>query len=63
MKHEAKYNTDLNRYLRDKKMYCFYELKYTGNVDSFQFAKIRKVQWDGAIATKKTDWYGNFLMR
>ena len=51
-KGEAKYNTILNQYLREKKLYCYYELKHT-NAESFQFGKIRKVQWDGLQATEK----------
>ncbi len=46
MKKEAKWNTILNQYLREKKMYCFYELKQT-ETKSFAFGKIEKVQWDG----------------
>jgi len=53
MKREAKYNTILNQYLREKELYCFYELKYTGNHNSFNFAKIEKGQWDGLQATEK----------
>ena len=52
MKHEQKWNTLLNQYFREKEFYCFYELKQT-NTESFQFAKIRKVQWEGAQATEK----------
>lgn len=52
IKKEAKWNTILNQYLREKKFYCYFELKQT-NLESFQFNKIRKVQWEGAIATEK----------
>jgi len=52
MKHEQKWNTLLNQYLREKKFYCYYELKQT-HTESFQFSKIRKVQWDGLQATEK----------
>ena len=52
MKREQKWNTLLNQYFREKEFYCYYELKQTQN-ESFQFAKIRKVQWDGAIAMEK----------
>jgi len=52
MKKEAKWNTVLNQYFREKQFYCFYELKQT-MTDSFQFSKIEKVQWDGLQATEK----------
>ncbi len=52
-KREASANTVLNQYLREKKFYCFYELKQTGNDDSFRFSAIRKVQWDGLQATER----------
>jgi len=52
MKREAKFNTILNQYFREKEFYCYYELKQT-NIDSFQFSKIEKVQWDGLQATEK----------
>jgi hypothetical protein len=52
MKREAKWNTILNQYLREKEFYCFYELKQTDK-ESFPFAKIEKVQWDGLQATEK----------
>ncbi len=45
-KQEAKWNTILNQYFREKKFYCYYELKQT-TLDSFQFGKIEKVQWEG----------------
>ena len=51
-KREAKCNTILNQYLREKAFYCFYELKNT-NKESFQFSKIEKVQWEGLQATEK----------
>jgi hypothetical protein len=51
-KKEAKWNTVLNQYLREKKLYCFYELKQT-ELDIFSFSKIEKVQWDGLQATEK----------
>ena len=50
---EAQYNTIINQYLREKKMYCFYELKQTGGNEVFNFGKIEKVQWDGLQATEK----------
>ena len=49
---EAKMNTVLNQYLREKKFYCYYELKQTVT-GTFAFGKIRKVQWDGLQATEK----------
>jgi len=52
MKREAAWNTILNQYLREKRMYCYYELKQTV-LDYFPFSSIRKVQWDGLQATEK----------
>ena len=52
MKREQHWNTILNRYLREKKLYCYYELKQT-HTESFQFSKIRDVQWEGLQATEK----------
>jgi len=52
MKREQKWNSVLNAYLREKRMYIYYELKQT-HTESFQFSKIRKVQWDGLQATEK----------
>ena len=52
MKREAEYNVILNQYFREKKMYCFYELKQTLN-EIFPFSKIEKVQWDGLQATER----------
>jgi len=49
---EAKWQTVLNQYLREKKMYGFFELKYT-EAETFPFAKIEQVQWEGLIATEK----------
>jgi hypothetical protein len=51
-KSEAKWNTLLNQYLREKKMYCFYELKQTDD-NTFSFSKIEPHQWTGLQATKK----------
>ena len=53
MKSEASLNTILNQYFREKKLYCFYELKQT-NLETFAFARIEKVQWEGLQATEKT---------
>lgn len=52
MKKEAKHNTILNQYLREKKLYCFYELKQT-QTDYFPFSKIEVVQYEGLQATEK----------
>ena len=53
MKKEAKWQTVLNQYLREKKFYCFHELKQT-NTDSFQFAKIERGQDEGLPALEKS---------
>ena len=52
MKREQKWNSLLNQYFREKKFYCYYELKQT-HTESFQFAKIRKVQGEGLPAVEK----------
>ena len=52
IKREQKWNTILNQYFREKKFYCYYELKQT-HTESFQFSKIEKVQWEGLPATEK----------
>lgn len=49
---EAKYQTIFNQYLREKKMHGFFELKYTES-ETFPFAKIETVQWEGLQATEK----------
>lgn len=51
-KREASANTVLNQYLREKKFYCFYELKQASG-NSFRFGAIRKVQWEGLQATER----------
>jgi len=53
MKREQKWNTVLNQYFKEKRFYCFYELKQT-NTESFQFAKIEKGQDEGLPALEKT---------
>lgn len=53
MKHEARWNTVLNAYLKEKRFFGFFELKQT-NAESFPFAKIEKVQWEGLQATEKS---------
>lgn len=52
-KSEAKWNTLLNQYLREKGFYCFYELKQTEK-EIFPFSKIEKVQWEGLQSTEKS---------
>lgn len=51
-KKEAKWETILNQYFREKKFYCFHELKQTDK-QTFPFAKIEIVQYDGLQATEK----------
>jgi len=51
-KKEQKWNVILNQYLREKRMYMYYELKQT-DLDSFPFSKIEKVQWEGLQSTEK----------
>jgi hypothetical protein len=51
-KNEAKWNTIFNQYLREKKMYGFFELKVTVT-ETFPFSKIESVQYDGLQATEK----------
>lgn len=53
MKKEAKWQIVLNQYLRETKMYGFFELKYT-ELETFAFAKIETVQWEGLQATEKS---------
>lgn len=53
-KREAYYNTIFAKYLDEKKLYCYYELKQTGGQDTFNFAKIEKGQWSGLQATEKS---------
>lgn len=52
MKREQRWNTILNQYFREKKFYCFYELKQTDK-EIFAFSKIERVQWEGLPATEK----------
>ena len=52
MKKEAKWQIVFNQYLREKRMYGFFELKYTES-EIFAFAKIETVQWEGLQATEK----------
>ena len=53
MKKEAKWNTILNQYLREKRWYIYYELKQT-KTNSFQFSKIRENQKDSLPALEKS---------
>lgn len=52
LKLEAQQQIILNQYLREKKMYGFFELKVT-MLDYFSFSKIEQVQYDGLIATEQ----------
>jgi len=52
MKKEAKWQTVWNQYVREKKLYGFFELKQT-DLESFPFSKIETVQYDGLQATEK----------
>ena len=49
---ESKEQIILNQYLREKKMYGFFELKVT-NLEYFSFSKIEIHQYDGLQATSK----------
>lgn len=49
---ESKHNTVLNQYLREKRMYCYYELKVAKN-GRFQFSKIEDNQDEGLPALQK----------
>ena len=53
MKKEAKWNTILNQYFREKRLYCYYELKQT-NTETFAFAKIESGQDEGLPALEKS---------
>lgn len=50
---EAKWNTLLNKYFKEKKFFCYYELKQT-NDNSFSFSKIETNQIDGLTATEES---------
>lgn len=52
IKKEAHWQTVWNTYCREKKLYGFFELKQTIK-DTFPFAKIEMVQYDGLQATEK----------
>lgn len=49
---ESKDNTILNQYLREKRMYCYYELK-TARGNSFAFSKIEDNQDQGLPALER----------
>ena len=51
-KQEAKWQTVFNQYLREKKMYGFFELKVTVT-ESLPFSKLEINQYDGLQATEK----------
>jgi hypothetical protein len=52
-KREAKWQTIFNKYLRETKFYGFFELKQT-EAETFPFAKIETVQWEGLVACEKS---------
>lgn len=54
---ESKANTLLNQYLRNKRMYCYYELKVCGG-NLFPFSKIEQNQDEGlpALAVEGMVW-------
>lgn len=52
-KYEAKWQGVFNQYIREKKIYGFFELKQTIK-NSFPFAKIESVQYEGLQATEKS---------
>lgn len=49
---EAKENTRLNQYFREKRLYCYYELKVARG-GTFQFSKIEDSQSGGLPALEK----------
>lgn len=58
IKREAKWNTLLNQYLREKKLYCNFELKQTkGN--SISFNSVKRLQYEGLMAAE----YKGFLWK
>jgi len=52
LKKEQKWQTILNQYFKEKRLYGFFELKQTDK-ETFPFSKIEKVQWEGLQATEK----------
>jgi len=53
LKKEAKWQTIFNQYVKEKRLYGFFELKQTDK-ETFPFSKIEKVQWEGLQATEKS---------
>jgi hypothetical protein len=51
---EARAQTVLGAYLREKKMYGFFELKICTGINHFSFAKIEPHQYEGLQATSKS---------
>jgi len=51
-KNEAKWTTVFNQYLKEKKLYGFFELKHTV-LEYLPFSKIEVVQYEGLQATAK----------
>lgn len=52
MAKESKSNTTLNQYLREKRLYCYYELKVAKD-DNFYFKNIEVNQAEGLPAMEK----------
>lgn len=52
VKREAKWQTILGQYFREKRIYCYYELKQTIK-DYFPFSKIEKEQHESLQAMEK----------
>lgn len=50
---EARWNTLLNKYFKEKKFFCYYELKQTKD-NSFSFSKIETNQIEGLTATEES---------
>lgn len=51
-KREAKWNTLLNQFLREKKLHCYFELKQT-TADSISFSAVKEHQINGLLAAQK----------
>jgi hypothetical protein len=52
-KKEAQLNTIFNQYLREKKLYCFYELKQDGGKGRLSLNQIEDSQWEGLPAAER----------
>ena len=52
MKQEAKYQILFNQYIREKRLYGYFELKYTEN-NTFPFSRIETHQYEGLQAGEK----------